>query len=104
MEWIDEITLIKLVEPEQRVNSGGFANKPEEKETVVFCNKKSVGYAEFYKSQQAGFEISFKAEVHTTDYNGEKLAEFEGKRYSVLKTYEISDDVIELTLSNLRQQ
>ena len=43
-------------------------------------------------------------ELHKVDYEGELLGMFEGKRYSVLKTYEINDDLIELTLSDLRQQ
>ena len=70
----------------------------------MFCDKKNVGYSEYFKSQQAGKTVSFKVEVHTVDYNGEMLAEFNGKKYSILKTYEIDDDTIELTLSDLREQ
>lgn len=102
--WAHEITLIALIEPEERLDAAGFPNSPKEEPTVVFCNKKSVGYAEYFKSQQAGITVSFKVEVHTVDYAGQMLAEFEGKRYSILKTYEVNDDTIELTLSDLRQQ
>lgn len=102
--WADEITLIALKEPTERVNSGGFPNSPTEEPNVVFCNKKPVGYAEYFKSQQAGIKVSFKVEVHAVDYAGETLAEYEEKRYSILKTYEIDDDTIELTLSDLREQ
>lgn len=104
MLWADEITLIALIEPTERVNSGGFPNKPTEEPTVVFCNKKPVGYAEYFKSQQAGITVSFKVEVHAVDYAGQTLAEYSGKRYSILKTYEIDDDITELTLSDLREQ
>lgn len=103
MKWVDELTLIAFKTPEERVNSSGFENEPEEVKTTVFCDKLPVGYAEFYKSQQAGFTVSFKANIHKVDYNGETLAEHEGKRYNILKTYEIDDEVVELTLSDLRQ-
>ena len=103
-DWADEITLIALTEPTERVNSSGFPNNPTETKTVVFCNKKPVGYAEYFKSQQAGITVSFKVEVHTVDYEAQTMAEYDGKRYSILKTYEIDDDTIELTLSDLRQQ
>lgn len=103
-EWAHEITLITEIEPTERINSNGFPNKKNEVTETVFCNKKSVGYNEYFKSQQAGTTVSFKCEVHTVDYSGEVLAEFEGKRYSILKTYEIDDDTIELTLSDLREK
>ena len=102
--WSDEITLISTKEPDERVDSDGFPNKLLTEESKVFCDKKNVGYAEYFKSQQAGITVSFKVEVHKVDYSGEMLAEFEGKRYSILKTYEVNDDTIELTLSDLREQ
>lgn len=103
-EWAHEIKLIATTEPAERVNNNGFPNAKSEDKGTVFCNKKNVGYNEYFKSQQAGTTVNFKCEVHTVDYNGEVLAEFEGKRYSILKTYEIDDDTIELTLSDLREK
>lgn len=102
--WADEITLIAQTEPAERLDTNGFPNELVETEATVYCNKKSVGYQEFFKSQQAGVQVDYKVEVHTVDYNGQQLAEFEGKRYQILKTYGIDDDTIELTLSDLRQQ
>jgi SPP1 family predicted phage head-tail adaptor len=102
--WADEITLISLEMPEERVNSNGFPNAATEKKNTVFCNKKPIGYNEYYKSQQLGISVEFKAEVYAIDYSNETIAEFEGKRYTILKHYEINDEVTELTLSDLRQQ
>lgn len=102
--WSDEITLISLAAPEERVNSNGFPNAAKENKNTVFCNKKSVGYSEYYRSQQTGITVDFKVDVHTIDYAGEELAEFNGMRYTILKNYEIDDETIELTLSDLRQQ
>lgn len=103
-DWANDITLIALKEPEERLDAAGFPNSPTEELTTIFCNKKNVGYAEYFKSQQAGATASLKVEVHTVDYDGQMLAEFEGKRYNILKTYEIDDDTTELTLSDLREQ
>ena len=100
--WIDEVTLIAIKQPDEPTNENGFPNEPEETERTVFCNKRSISQGEFYKAQQAGKQVEAKVEVHTVDYEGEDLVVFEGKRYSVLKTYEPSDsDVIELTLTDL---
>lgn len=101
-KWCDEITLIKETEPEQKTNENGFPNPLVESKSTVFCNKRSISQGEYYKAQQAGKQVEAKVEVHTVDYAGEVLVEFEGKRYSVLKTYEPDDsDVIELTLTDL---
>ena len=102
--WADEITLIAQTEQAERLDANGFPNELVETETTVYCNKKPVGYQEFFKSQQAGIQVDFKVDVHTVDYSGQQLAEFMGKRYQILKTYELNDDTIELTLSDLRQQ
>lgn len=101
-KWCNEITLITETEPTEKTNENGFDNPPVESARTVFCNKRSVSQGEYYKAQQAGKQVEAKVEVHTVDYAGEVLVEFEGKRYSVLKTYEPDDsDVIEITLTDL---
>lgn len=101
-KWCDEITLITETVPEEPTNENGFFNPPVENTNTVFCNKRSISQGEYYKAQQAGKQVEAKVEVHCVDYTGEVLVEFEGKRYSVLKTYEPPDsDVIELTLTDL---
>ena len=40
--WSDEITLIDLKEPEERVNADGFRNEMIENESIVFCNDFSI--------------------------------------------------------------
>lgn len=103
-QWTDEITLISETEPEDRVNDNGFAVAPEESSRTVFCNMKSVGFNEYFKSEQTGKVVERKCEVHKVDYEGEDTAEVDGKRYFILKTYEIGEDVIELTLTDLRHK
>ena len=82
----------------------GFAVKPEESTRTVFCNKKSVGYSEYFKSQQTGKLVEAKYEVHKADYGGEDVVEVNGRRYFVLKTYDTGTDTIELTLTDLRHR
>ena len=103
-EWVDELTLVKLTEPDKRVNSNGFAEQGEESRRTVFCNMKSVGYNEYFKSQQTGKVVERKCDVHKADYEGEDTVELGGKAYFVLKTYDIDDDTVELTLTDLRYE
>lgn len=105
-KWSDVITLIKTVPPTEATNANGFAQPPEDEPSrLVFCNKKSVGYSEFYKAQQAGYKAEVKIDLYTQDYEGETLVEFEGKRYKVLRTYESRNgEFIELTLSDLSER
>ena len=62
---------------------------------------KSVGYNEYFKSQQTGKVVERKCDVHKADYEGEDTVELGGKAYFVLKTYDIDDDTVELTLTDL---
>ena len=102
--WVDEFTLIKELPPAERVDKDGFENKPEEISRTVFCNKKPAGYNEYFKSQQTGKVVEGKIDVHRADYEGEDTAELNGRRFFVLKTYDIDDDTIELTLTDLRHK
>lgn len=102
--WVDELTFIKETEGESRVNKNGFAEQPEESRRTIFANKKSVGYSEYFKSQQTGKVVEAKIDVHRADYEGEDTAELDGRRFFILKTYDIVDDTIELTLTDLRHK
>ena len=104
--WADEITLISLKEGEERVNDNGFPNEEAEEKRVVFCNVKTTGYNESFKSQQTGKVVEKKCDVHKADYEGEDTVELEGKRYYVLKTYEPEgdEDTVELSLTDIRNK
>lgn len=103
--WVDELTLISQTEPDERVNNNGFEKEQQESKRTVFCNKKSVGYSEYFKSQQTGKVAEAKYEVRKADYEGEDTVEdIDGRRFFVLKTYDIDDDTIELTLTDLRHK
>ena len=103
-KWADEITLISETEQAERVNDNGFPVEPAESSRTVFCNMKSVGYNEYFKSEQTGKVVEAKIDVHRTDYEGEDTVELNGQRFFVLKTYDIDDDTIELTLTDLRHK
>ena len=70
---------------------------------MLFGNKKSVGYSEFYKAAVAGYAAELKVDVYTEEYGGQKLAEVDGVRYRILRTYRDpkNTDITELTLSDL---
>lgn len=74
---------------------------PVEKATTVFATLTSISRAEWVSYQQSGRQglvPSYVASVFMGDYNGEDLAEYEGKRYGVYRTYERDDEQIELYL------
>lgn len=55
--------------------------------TDVYVMPMGVYNAEFYNAAQAGLHPSITFELtNRADYNGEKLIEWEGKMYSVIRT------------------
>lgn len=104
MRWADEITLIAEAapDPENATNENGFPVERVETKTTVFGDVKSVGYSEFWKAAQAGFQTELKADIHTKEYDGQRLVEINGKRYKVLRTYMSKNgEITELTLTDL---
>ena len=104
MRWADEITLIAAADPapEDAVNENGFPVEREETKTTVFGDVESVGYSEFWKAANAGYQAELKADVHTEEYEGQSMVEINGKRYKVLRTYMSKNgEITELTLTDL---
>lgn len=55
--------------------------------TTVFVQPRGVYNAEFYNAAQAGLHPSITFVLtNRADYNGEKLIEWEGKLYNVIRT------------------
>lgn len=69
---------------------------PIETRKTILCDKKSAGRNEYYQAAAAGLKPELVLIVHAYEYNGEQLVEFEGKRYSVIRIYELNDEEIEL--------
>lgn len=57
---------------------------------------KSVYEKEFYQAAQVGIRPSFVIETPSSNYNGQALIKYEGKEYSVYRTYLVGTDKIEL--------
>lgn len=60
----------------------------ERTEREVFCQAYSVNRSEFYSAANAGLNPQLVIRLSDyLEYDGEKLVEFEGERYSVIRTY-----------------
>lgn len=105
MRWGEQVTLIALSDPSPSTNEHGFPVARIETATTVFADKKSVGFSEFYKAQQAGYTTELKFDVHSFEYEEQQIVEYpvsSGKRYRVLRTYTHGNgEFTELTLVNL---
>lgn len=74
-------------------------NGVEEEKTIyreVFCNEKSVGTNEFYKSNKNGIEIKIIFIIKKVDYENEKYILYDNYKYEVVRTYKTNSEDIEL--------
>lgn len=65
---------------------------------TVLCSLRSIGQSEFYEASARDFypEMKFVLADYL-DYNNEQLVEYNGQRYSVLRTYRAGQE-LELTV------
>ena len=87
-----ELTLIKQVVAEDEL---GNQTTIEEEKTLL-CKLQSIGRNEFYSASTAGLKPEKIFVIHGYEYNYESLIEFEGKRYSVIRTYANDFEEMEL--------
>lgn len=71
---------------------------PTEKRRDVFCNLSSVSASEWFEAGRAGMNAEHRATMFAYDYNGEEIAELDGVRYGIYRTYLGRNESIELYL------
>ena len=70
---------------EATYDSAGNQTIPEVK-TTVFVQPRGVYQSEFYNAAQVGLKPSLTLFIaNKVDYTGQKMLEYEGKRYSVVR-------------------
>jgi len=88
-----ELTLIGETIEEDEIGN----QRPVETRTTILCSVKSAGRNDFYSGAAAGLRPEYVFTIHAYEYGGERIVEFEGKRYSVIRTYQTGIEEIELT-------
>lgn len=75
----------------------GIWQEPEETGRDVFAEVRSASRAEFFKAAQIGNRCSYVFLVFSLDYEGESIVQWNGRRYSIYRTFQnIAEDVVEL--------
>ena len=70
----------------------------------VFCGVRSIGMKEFYSANGTDFHPELKlALADYLDYNDETLADYNGLRYRILRTYRAGQE-LELTLERAAEE
>ena len=69
---------------------------PQNTRRQVFCDRQSVSRNEFFNAGRNGLNPQYVFTVFKSEYEGETICEYNGKTYSIYRTYETDDDYIEL--------
>lgn len=93
----DVVTLIA-----ERPNAHGVFNDPLLDYRDVYCEVKSVSQTEAYQARATGLNPEYRLALsHSFEYQGEKLCDFRGTRYEIIRTYMNESDGIELTIQRV---
>lgn len=73
-------------------------------DTVIWAGKRSVNRSEFYQATQAGYKADVIFSVYAFEYNGEEQVVFNDVVYDVVRTYQATLDIIELTCTKREER
>lgn len=59
---------------------------------TIQCKVDSIGRSEWTTAQQGGYEAEIMAIVFSASYNGESLAQYNGKTYEIYRTFQNGDE------------
>lgn len=87
----DTTCVIKLIKTVTQYDDLGVA-KTTETTRKAYARINSIGQKEYWSSTgQHDFKPEMVADVFTFDYDGEELAEIDGKRYQIYRNYRQGD-------------
>lgn len=98
MLYRDTARLISTVAIE---DAEGYETVRESAEEV-FVDVRSVRREEFYRSMQAGVELTIAFDVRCCDYAGQKRLEYDGRQYRVVRTFSQDGEIVELNCAPYR--
>lgn len=92
---MDRSDVIKLISTTKTQDAYGvWRETPTFKE--IMCQVDSITESEFHDAGRNGLNPEFRFTVFFDDYNGESMVEYNGKTYSVYRTYLRRTDRLEL--------
>ena len=71
---------------------------PVENSTMRYCQLSFVSQSEWVEAGRNGLKAEYRAVLNAEEYAGEEIAEINGVRYGVYRTYRTKSDTIELYL------
>lgn len=92
---MDRSNVITLISDTYTTNDIGV-QVATETSREVFCDVTSVSLSEWSEGGRIGLNPEYRMTMFEPDYEGEKVLEFEGVRYSVYRTYHGRNDTIDL--------
>lgn len=97
--WNDELTLIRYSDKISDISehTNGIAE-----EITVLADVSSVTRTEFYKYASPENKPEYTVRLNKIDYDGQYYCKLRDKEYSIVRTYEVDRDIIELTLAKKR--
>lgn len=73
---------------QERPGEHGVFDQHVEKRRMVYCEVRSVGFSEFYRAREHGMNPTYIFILaDEAEWRGEKICEYQGKRYRVVRTY-----------------
>lgn len=94
---MDRSNIIDLIKENKTQNENGEFVSNETRKTV-FCDVRSVSRAEWNSAGQMGYNPRHVVSMFAPDYDGEEVAELNGERFSVYRTFNNRNEIIELYL------
>lgn len=64
----------------------------------VFCDKKSIRMSEFYQAATTDYKPSITLTLKLADYEGQRYIQFEDEVYTMIRTYAVNSEDIEVVL------
>lgn len=88
--------VIKLISQEYIKNKYGVP-EPNPTYKEIFCQINSISRQEFFDAGRNGLNPAFEVTILAAEYNGESVLEYNGKTYSIYRTYHVPEtDYMEL--------
>lgn len=88
--------ILTLITPVMQADEYGIMQPMEPERRDVMARLDSITASEFFEAGRNGLKPEYRFIMFLYDYDGQKIVEYEGRQYSVYRTYMGRNDTVEL--------
>lgn len=94
--------IVTLIDGRISKDAEGYPTLSVASESLIFADVSSVKRQQKDSAHRRGYEATLTVSIQRSEYQGEQFLKLENKYFEIKESYNLNEDIVELTCSDMR--